>query len=209
MKLQYLSIAVVACSMAIATHAQVNDPNKVVQTAATNHANSDMNNAAESGLNKAETGIKGLFKKKNKTTAAANNNTAAPTPVVNAATQRSPVADTRAYNNYDFVPGDKIVFEDHFTDDAEGEFPTHWDLIAGQAVVNKMADEKAFLLTDGNYCRVKPLMKTAAYLGDVFTIEYDTYITEGAYTVKLYLFDNDKQQLNLGNINVNAETAGY
>src|ERR1035437_5189000 len=43
----------------------------------------------------------------------------------------------RVYQNYDFVPGDKILFEHNFIDDQDGEFPAHWELIAGQAVLNK------------------------------------------------------------------------
>ncbi len=38
----------------------------------------------------------------------------------------------KTYQNYDFVPGDKILFEDHFTDDADGEFATHWELKSGR-----------------------------------------------------------------------------
>ena len=29
--------------------------------------------------------------------------------------------DFKPYNNYDFVPGDTILFEDHFTDEQTGE----------------------------------------------------------------------------------------
>src|SRR4029079_9421026 len=77
----------------------------------------------------------------------------------------------KVYNNYDFVPGDKILFEDHFTDDQDGEFATHWELKAGQAVLNKNNGELAMNLTDGNYARVTPRMKTQKYLSDPFTIE--------------------------------------
>ena len=83
----------------------------------------------------------------------------------------------KSYQNYDFVPGDKIIFEDDFTEDQNGEFPSHWDLEAGQAVVNEVAGRSAFSLTEGNYCRVYPLMKTKSYLTDPFTIEFDYYPT--------------------------------
>jgi outer membrane protein OmpA-like peptidoglycan-associated protein len=212
------------CLLGAGAQAQLNDPNKVVKDAAANHANNDMSNTAESGLNKAENGIKGLFKKKPKKTDAgtpvAAGTAGSPVPAATtgapantsaqpaAAVQQVP-ASVKAYNNYDFVPGDKIVFEDHFTDDAEGEFPTHWELGAGQAVVNKMGEEKVFMLTDGNYCHVKPLMKSPSYLTSVFTIEYDIYMTGGAYPAKLYFYDTDKQGQEMGNINVNAITAEY
>lgn len=102
-------------------------------------------------------------------------------------------ASFRAYQNFDFVPGDKVLFEDHFTDDQDGEFPAHWELVAGQAVVNKVKGEPAFSLTDGNYVRVKPRMKTETYLTDPFTVEYDTYAVPGTYgpIVMLQYFDKD------------------
>jgi outer membrane protein OmpA-like peptidoglycan-associated protein len=80
----------------------------------------------------------------------------------------------KAYQNYDFVPGDKIVFEDHFDTDEEGEFPAHWHLAQGQATMNTFDNHKVFLLTDNN-TKVIPAIKAKAYLTDSFTIEFDTY----------------------------------
>jgi outer membrane protein OmpA-like peptidoglycan-associated protein len=106
--------------------------------------------------------------------------------------------DFKAYQNYDFVPGDKIVFEDDFRGDQDGEFPAHWKLEKGQAVVNKVQNEPAFLLTDGNYAVVTPRMKSTSYLGDTFTIEFDMYPKAGGYE-KIICFvrgkdgDDDKE----------------
>ena len=90
-------------------------------------------------------------------------------------------ATLKVYQNYDFVPGEKVLFEDNFNEDQDGEFPAHWELKAGQAVVNKVKGEPAFFLTDGNYARVKPRMKTTTYLTDPFTIEFDSYFVPGTY----------------------------
>jgi len=92
-----------------------------------------------------------------------------------------PPQDFKAYQNYDFMPGDTVVFEDDFKSDQDGEFPAHWKLDAGQAVVNKVQGEPAFLLTEGNYVKVSPRVKSASYLGDTFTIEYDFYPKGGGY----------------------------
>ncbi|MDP4198267.1 MAG: OmpA family protein [Bacteroidota bacterium] len=81
----------------------------------------------------------------------------------------------KAYNNYDFKSGENIIFEDHFADDQDGEFPAHWNLEGGQAVVNKVNGEPTFLMTDGNYVLVSPRMKTPSYLSDPFTMEFDYY----------------------------------
>jgi len=79
----------------------------------------------------------------------------------------------KVYQNYDFIPGEKILFEDNFADDQDGEFAAHWKLQAGQAVVNKVDGRPAFLLTEGNYARVVPRMKTEKYIGGDFTLEFD------------------------------------
>src|ERR1017187_9421356 len=89
----------------------------------------------------------------------------------------------KVYQNYDFVPGDKILFEDNFTEDQDGEFPAHWELKGGQAVLNKVTTgEEGLFLTDGNYVVVSPRMKTSNYLTDPFTIEYDFFAqNEGSF----------------------------
>ena len=79
----------------------------------------------------------------------------------------------KAYQNYDFIAGEKILFEDHFTNEQDGEFPSHWKLVKGQAVMNKVDDMPSMLLTEGNYAEVTPRMKAAHYLTDTFTLEFD------------------------------------
>jgi OmpA-OmpF porin, OOP family len=86
--------------------------------------------------------------------------------------------DLRAYQNYDFVAGDKIIFSDDFTDSQEGEFGTHWKLKEGQAVVNKSGDEKAFFITKF-YTKLAPRVKTPIYLPKEYTIEFDAYLDAG------------------------------
>ncbi|SRR5579871_5002051 len=178
--------------------AQVNDPGQVAKDATTNSANSNMNNAANNGVNKVENSIKGLFKKKNKNTATtpnqASNNASTTTTD---ATATSAVPDVKTYQNYDFVPGDSIVFFDDFTGDQDGEFPSHWDLEKGQGVLNKVGTTPAFFLTEGNYVRVNPLMKTPHYLSSTFTVEFDYYVKDfGNYGIICFLkwADKDKNE---------------
>jgi OOP family OmpA-OmpF porin len=113
--------------------------------------------------------------------------------------------DFKAYQNYDFVPGDTILFEDDFKSDTDGEFPAHWKLRKGQAVVNKMQGEPVLALTDGNYAEVEPRVKGATYLSDPFTVEFDYFPKNGGFDhVILYLVGVDKageaadRQLSIG-----------
>lgn len=90
--------------------------------------------------------------------------------------------DYKAYQNYDFVAGDRIIFEDDFRGDADGEFPAHWKLESGQAVVNKVDGEPALALTDGDYAVVSPRIKGDAYLPqDAFSIEFDFFPKPGGF----------------------------
>jgi outer membrane protein OmpA-like peptidoglycan-associated protein len=89
--------------------------------------------------------------------------------------------DFKAYQNYDFVPGDRVVFEDDFRSDKDGEFPAHWKLEKGQAVVNKVQDDPAFLLTEGNYAVVTPRITGNSYLSNAYTVEFDFYPKAGGF----------------------------
>lgn len=108
----------------------------------------------------------------------------------------------KAYNNYDFVPGDKIIFEDDFRNDQDGEFPAHWKLEGGQGVINKMEDDYVFAVTKF-YSIYAPNIKTPKYLPAQYTIEFDTWL-DAAYDSNegMYIeFRNGKQKL--GSINTN------
>ena len=92
-----------------------------------------------------------------------------------AAAVRLGAQDFKAYQNYDFVPGDQILFEDDFGSDTDGEFAAHWKLEAGQGAVNKMNGQTVLAMTDGNYFKVAPRIKNAKYLSDTFTLELDYF----------------------------------
>ena len=169
--------------------------------------------AMDKGMDEAEASAK---KKKSKDKADKNKDKNPPvnSPSTNTTTSSSPTATSssdpaliKVYNNYDFVPGDTILFEDHFTDDADGEFPSHWNLNSGQAVVNTLNADKIFNLTDGNYCRVFPLMKKPSYLGNQFTIEFDYYMKADAYGLILF-FKSASDKNELGKLNFRKDGAG-
>ncbi|GAA4754650.1 OmpA family protein [Flavisolibacter ginsenosidimutans] len=107
--------------------------------------------------------------------------------VSNIETGNNETPSLKVYQNYDFVPGDKILFEDNFTGDQDGEFPSHWELEKGQGQLNKVSGQEALFLTEGNYARVKPRMKTEKYLTEPFTIEFDYYNKDRAYGILTFL----------------------
>lgn len=86
--------------------------------------------------------------------------------------------DYKPYNNYDFTPGDTILFEDHFIDSQDGEFPAMWGLESGQGVVNTMDGDGVFAVTK-YYSKYTPNLKTKTYLPAQYTIEFDTWLDAG------------------------------
>ena len=195
-----ITIACFFCFAAL--HAQIVNPKDVAKDAGTNTANGDIRGGINNAADKANGELKGLFKKKKKTEEkkADQPQAAAPSPAPVAAAAPAPVpvapaapaqgtTGISAYSNYDFVPGDRIVFEDNFADDMDGEFPAHWQLGAGQGVLNKVGDREVLMLTDGNYAKVSPLIKSPSYLTDTFTIEFDSYTT-GGYAPHIFFYSN-------------------
>jgi outer membrane protein OmpA-like peptidoglycan-associated protein len=83
------------------------------------------------------------------------------------------------YAKSDFVPGDEIFFEDDFAGEKLGEFPSRWDLLEGYAEIATIQGRKVIAFTDDGYGIVIPLMKEPrSFLPDVFTLEYDFYLSE-------------------------------
>ena len=169
-------------------------------------------NAIDKGLDATESALKAKKDSIARDSAAKASAVTQPAPVAQPAVAINAQATAQpaitVYNNYDFVPGDTVLFEDHFTDDQDGEFPSHWNLTKGQAVLNKMGDDLALMITDGNYAHVLPLMKTQSYFTDNFTVEYDIY-ANGSYPAKVYYYQNPGQQGPNFNINISSIATEY
>ncbi len=112
----------------------------------------------------------------------------------NSASGTAAPAALQAYQNYDFIPGDTIIFEDNFEKDEDGEFPSHWNQSDGQGAVNNFAGRKALTLTGGNLSQVSPAIKAPKYLADSWTVEYDTYVVDGVEMPRIFLQPDNKKR---------------
>ena len=94
---------------------------------------------------------------------------------------------------YDFVPGDKIIFEDDLMGEENGEFPSRWDLVTGVAEVAEVDGDNVIFLRGGGPAIV-PYLKNSNedYLPDAFTIEFDIYF--GFEYATMYLYDRKNQK---------------
>ncbi len=95
------------------------------------------------------------------------------------------IANEAAYNKFDFVPGDKVIFVDDFSDTDVGEFPRKWTL-TGPYGGGGPSEVVAY--TGQNYLSTSvPGKRTVLYLrlnqkGDMpekFTIEFDAMLVDG------------------------------
>ncbi|MCL2682833.1 MAG: OmpA family protein [Bacteroidales bacterium] len=92
------------------------------------------------------------------------------------------------YAKSDFVPGDKIIFEDDVNSEKAGEFPSQWDVLKGTAEVATINGAKTINIHKNSI--ITPLMKNMNnYLPDVFTLELD-----------FFLFDPNKHESIFGRI---------
>lgn len=95
----------------------------------------------------------------------------------------------QAYANYDFVPGDKILFECDFSDERNGELPGRFTLLMGNAEIQTLQQQKVLHMPPNNSMQMIPVMKTNQYLPEQFTFEFDVmmYDNEDYYgTLNVY-----------------------
>jgi len=108
-------------------------------------------------------------------------NTNVETDVTQATVDNQPVEELKLWSKYDFVAGDKIIFEDDLSSEESGEFPSRWDLLSGSAEIALLGEVNVIHLTHNNSI-VIPLMDKKDFLTDVFTFEFDAYFEKDATT---------------------------
>ncbi len=166
------------CLISINLNAQINIKGKV-KNQTNNRANNKVDQGIDKGLDSVEEGVKNLFKKKKKTEGDGQ--------VEEQSDQDKPATQDQAktpsgspslqsYSKYDFIPGEKVMFYDDFSQDAIGDFPALWNTNASGEVVNTN-------LYPGNW--LKYVMTESIWtdklltLPDNYTLEFDVIPIEG------------------------------
>ena len=81
------------------------------------------------------------------------------------------------WNNYDFVSGDEIIFEDTMEGEQLGEFPSMWDLLEGEAQITEINGVKCICISQSGI--ITPLFTDGKpYLTEECTVEYDIFIRQ-------------------------------
>ena len=115
----------------------------------------------------------------------------------NQADDKEEPAPELTWSKYDFVPGDKVIFEDNQENEENGEFPSRWDLASGTAEIANFGGNDVIMLREGS-TTIVPYLKNSGtdYLPDVFTVELDLYYENGTFNIYLYDRKNQKAPCN-------------
>lgn len=141
MKVFSMLLAFIFCLGMISGNAQINLKDKL-KTQSNNRANNKVDQGIDKGLDALEGGVKGVFKKKDKaekteeqteeeevTEQTEELDTAAKPDEVKAA------PSLQSYSKFDFIPGEKVIFYEDFSQDAVGDFPALWNTNGSAEVV--------------------------------------------------------------------------
>lgn len=97
------------------------------------------------------------------------------------------------WSKYDFVPGDRVIFDDNLEGEENGEFPSRWDLMAGNVEVAEFGGDNVIMFRDGAPSIIPYFTEAKEdYLPDVFTVEFDLYCARSYFN--LYLYDRKNQK---------------
>jgi OmpA-OmpF porin, OOP family len=179
MKIKLLIILVLVLTT-FKSNAQIviTNPGRVTERAVENRANNKVYQGVDKGLDKIEEGIGNLFKKKKKeekpTENQQNTNQQADNQGNNNANENSGAKSKKpslqTYSKFDFMPGEKVIVQEDFSQDELGDFPAKWNTNSTGELVNVEGTKSKWLsLTkDGVF-----LPEFITNLPENFTLEFD------------------------------------
>lgn len=179
--------------------AQINIKGKVKDKSA-QRANDKTGDGIDKGLNKVEEGVGNLFNKKKQTEEEIEVEEAETENEVDETEKIEPKAQKQkleTYTQYDFVPGDKILLFEDFSQDNVGDFPDLWATTgSGEIKTVNIAPGKWFHMNgaDAFYCFTK-----AIEFPSNFIMEFDIIPDEEYYEGYEMTFYEDPENKELDN----------
>ena len=198
--LRFLLVLVVSLVLSNA-QAQINIGQKL-KNQTNNRANKNVDQGIDKTMDSVEDGIKGLFKKKD--TSQQNNDSTQELQNQDSQTEEAQTAPAskeptlEKYSKFDFIPGEKVIFYEDFSQDAVGDFPALWNTNGSGEVITTN-------LFQGNWLQFAPQSYTAIWtdqllkLPENYTLEFDVIPTKGnegdgmaGYSVRLFKCENER-----------------
>ncbi len=88
------------------------------------------------------------------------------------------------WTKYNFIPGDEILFSDELSNEENGEFPSRWNLLKGNAENAIMEGEPVIKFSNSTI--ITPLINEKNYLPEVFTLEFDAWFDKEEISSQVY-----------------------
>lgn len=112
------------------------DLKKKIERKADREANEKTDRAVDKGYDKMEEGVSKIFKKKEKEQEEKPENGAEEKEpdVPSAEGGAGATVSLIKWDKYDFVPGERLIFEDNQESEQNGEFPSRWDHAGGGSI---------------------------------------------------------------------------
>ncbi len=161
--LKFIFVLLLSCLM-INVSAQIFNVPKRIENKTINRVNKNIDQGIDKGLDGVEKGIKGDGKKNDKTQDQKKQDPKQTDPKKTG--NEKPLAGNQdqpslqASSKYDFVPGDKVILYEDFSQDALGDFPALWTTdVAGEVNTLNVAPGNWFNLnsTEGTYWFMKDI----------------------------------------------------
>lgn len=182
MKTLKFLFVLIFCLGIFSVEGQINIKDKLKRQT-NNRANKNVDQGINKGLDAVENGVKDLFKKKKDGQDS--------TTVENQTTQESTKdskQSLKAYSNYDFVAGDKVLLYEDFSQDAVGDFPALW-------TTNKSGEVNTLNIAPGNWLNLNATEGNWWFLKQIefpknFIVEFDVVPKKGAprYAVGIAMY---------------------
>lgn len=210
-KFKIILIVLFSCMFSV-TFGQI-DVKEKVKNETVYRAERKVDEKIDQTLDKLEKGIGGIFKKKAKPTKedeasegivkeqdTPSDKEKSPSDKKDTSSDDEPIKDNKqkleSYTQYDFVPGDKVIYFDDFSQVAIGDFPANWSSNgSGEIATVNIAHGNwlQFTTKDGYYCYTKPIEFPQNFIMEFDIIPDDNFFR--GYHLTLYE-DKDNRELN-------------
>jgi len=173
------SLAFLFLGLGLNVSAQIINVPKRVENKVVNRVNNKIDRGIDKGLDAVEKDIKETAKDDNTTTQEKKGkdpeNQAGKTE---GGSEKQAQQSLQAYSNYDFVPGDKVLLYEDFSQDAVGDFPALW-------TTNKSGEINTLNVAPGNWLNLNATEGNWWFLKPIefpknFILEFDIVPKKGA-----------------------------
>lgn len=191
--------------------------NKIKEKAA-QRVDQNEDKAIDKGLDQVDPSKQNSSNSKNATNTNSSSNSSNGENTGNSSETKSKPPTLITYKNYDFAPGDTVVFQSNLADEQTGEIPSQFTVSEGQADVQEEDGENVIHIPKGAGVVITPRMTNASYMPDKFTVEFDfknesfglnhvevdfghrTYYSGGEGITPGMRFDNESVNWTLGDV---------